>query len=89
MSICELYYLYKENDEKIEVGYPSELLKQIFRDKIPDCVLKEKERKQHLRQRQPKKKTGYLSRFHEKFYNEHHELVVKGCAVNVLYTAAV
>lgn len=35
------------------------------------------------------KTTKNLSRFHEKFYNEHHELVVKGCAENVLYTAAV
>lgn len=41
--ICECYYLYKEDNEKIEVGYPSELLKQILGDKIPNCVLKEKE----------------------------------------------
>lgn len=37
------FYLYKEDNEKIEVGYPSELLKQILRDKIPNCVLKKKE----------------------------------------------
>lgn len=42
--MCEFYYLYKENNEKIEVGYPSELLKQILWDKIPNCVLKEKEK---------------------------------------------
>lgn len=37
-------YLYEEDDEKIEVGYPSELLKQVFGDKIPNCVLKEREK---------------------------------------------
>lgn len=44
VCMCEFYYLYKENNEKIEVGYPSELLKQILWDKIPNCVLKEKEK---------------------------------------------
>ena len=39
------FYLYKEDNEKIEVRYPSELLKQILRDKIPNCVLKKKEKK--------------------------------------------
>lgn len=33
-------YLNKENDEKIEVSYSSELLKQIFRYKVPKRVLK-------------------------------------------------
>lgn len=33
-------YLNKENDEKIEVSYSSELLKQIFWYKVPKCVLK-------------------------------------------------
>lgn len=33
-------YLNKKNDEKIEVSYSSELLKQIFRYKVPKCVLK-------------------------------------------------
>ncbi len=41
--VCVFHYLYKEDNEKIEVGYPSELLKQILRDKIPNRVLKEKE----------------------------------------------
>lgn len=49
----------------------------------------ERERKKTTFKTKTTKKTGYLSRFHEKFYNEHHELVVKGCAENVLYTAAV
>lgn len=33
-------YLNKENDEKIEVSYSSELLKQIFWYKVPKRVLK-------------------------------------------------
>lgn len=33
-------YLNKKNDEKIEVSYSSELLKQIFRYKVPKRVLK-------------------------------------------------
>jgi len=33
-------YLNKENNEKIEVSYSSELLKQIFRYKVPKSVLK-------------------------------------------------
>lgn len=37
------HYLHEEDDEEIEVRYPPKLLKQIFRNKIPDCVLKEKE----------------------------------------------
>lgn len=32
-------YLYKENNEEIEVGYPSELLEEILWDEIPYCVL--------------------------------------------------
>lgn len=42
MRICECNYLYKEDDEKIEVCYPSELLEEILRDKVPNCVLKKK-----------------------------------------------
>ena len=42
-TIHECYYLYEEDNEKIEVGYPSELLEQILGDKIPNGVLKEKE----------------------------------------------
>lgn len=45
MRIYECYYLYKEDNEKVEVGYPSELLKQILWDKIPNCILKERKRK--------------------------------------------
>lgn len=60
VCMCEFYYLYKEDNEKIEVGYPSELLKQILWDKIPNCVLKKKEKKQHLEKRLWR---GYLSRF--------------------------
>lgn len=37
-------YLNKKNDEKIEVSYSSELLKQIFWYKVPKCVLKTKHR---------------------------------------------
>lgn len=37
-------YLYKEDNEEVEVCYPSELLKQILGDKIPNGVLKEKDR---------------------------------------------
>lgn len=36
-------YLNKEDDEEIEVGYSSELLKQILGDKVPYCVLENKE----------------------------------------------
>lgn len=38
-------YLYKENNEEIEVGYPSELLEEILWDEIPYCVLWETEKK--------------------------------------------
>lgn len=37
-------YLNKKNDEKIEVSYSSELLKQILWYKVPKCVLKTKHR---------------------------------------------
>lgn len=40
LRLC--HYLYKEDNEKIEVGYPPELLEEILGDKIPNCVLKEK-----------------------------------------------
>lgn len=43
---CEFYYLNKKYNEEIEVGYSSELLEQVLWDKIPNCVLKEKGRKQ-------------------------------------------
>lgn len=44
-KLCAFHYLYKKNNEEIEVGYSSELLEQVLWDKIPNCVLKEKERK--------------------------------------------
>lgn len=44
------YYLNQKNDEEIEVGYPSELLEQVLWDKIPNCVLKEKEKNAILEQ---------------------------------------
>lgn len=61
MYVCDCYYLYKEDNEKIEVGYPPELLEQILWDKIPNCVLKPKKKKttKHFRQRLKK---GYLGR---------------------------
>lgn len=37
-------YLYKEDNEEVEVCYPSELLKQILGDKIPNCILKLKKK---------------------------------------------
>lgn len=46
--LFECYYLYKEDDEKIEVGYSSELLEQILGDKIPNRVLKENETIKHF-----------------------------------------
>lgn len=36
-------YLDKEDDEKIKVGYPSELLKQIFGNEVPYGVLQRKQ----------------------------------------------
>lgn len=44
-ELAAFYYLNQKNDEEIEVGYPSELLEQVLWDKIPNCVLKEKEEK--------------------------------------------
>lgn len=46
-------YLYKENNEEIEVGYPSELLEEILWDEIPYRVLWEtgKKKKSVLRYR--------------------------------------
>lgn len=40
LQLC--HYLYKEDNEEIEVGYPPELLKEILGDEIPNCVLREK-----------------------------------------------
>lgn len=42
-------YLYKEDNEEVEVCYPSELLKQILGDKIPNCILKLKKKKTSFR----------------------------------------
>lgn len=33
------HYLDKENNEEVEVGYPSELLEEVLWDEIPYCVL--------------------------------------------------
>lgn len=49
MLLCVfMFYLYKEDNEKIEVGNSSELLKQILGDKIPNCVLQKKKKKANL-----------------------------------------
>lgn len=32
-------YLHQEDDEKIKVGYSSELFKQVLRYEVPKCVL--------------------------------------------------
>lgn len=32
-------YLYQEDDEEIEVSYPSELFKQVLGYEVPECVL--------------------------------------------------
>lgn len=42
--VCQSYYLHKEDDEEIEVGYSPELLKKILGDEIPNGVLEEKDR---------------------------------------------
>lgn len=45
LYVCVWNYLYKEDNQEIEVCYPPELLKQIFGHKIPNCVLKERKKK--------------------------------------------
>ena len=39
VGVC---YLYKEDNDEVEVGYPPELLKQILGDKVPNGILKER-----------------------------------------------
>lgn len=39
-NMLNFFYLNQKYDEKVEIGNPPELLKQVFWDEVPKCVLK-------------------------------------------------
>ncbi len=70
VRIWECHYLHKEDNEKIEVGYPSELLKQILGDKIPYCVLQEKEKTTFRKKTKKRLSKQGICRFQKAMFKE-------------------